>query len=357
MGHNKRIVVDFDDTLSVTLNRDFEGAKPIVPTIKKVNEFYENGYEVIILTARGQISCGGNHLKADAKYRKQIEFWLSKNGVKYTELSFNKILAKYYVDDKAIRPDEFAKLSETVLTKGKSGANVTSDGSVVTKTSKSSQNEIYWYNKMSLMKKPFKTPEIYSLVGETIKMEHIDSGEILEPEDSVKFNKCSLDIELILKFFKSNNGTSASFDSYIKRVKRHSDKNGLSKHLKNLFIRLGDIREFMDKNSSLNHGDMTLDNIMLGRLNDTYLIDSIYNHDLYSSFIIDIGKLAYDLRLKRNYSGLKDVFLMCERLGVEPSVLKIIELTHWVRVVSYIKDPKVKSKYINKIKSLSNDIE
>ena len=63
--HEKTIVTDLDDTLSYTSNRDWENAKPNLLLIDKLNSFYDAGYKIIILTARGQISCRGDREKAD----------------------------------------------------------------------------------------------------------------------------------------------------------------------------------------------------------------------------------------------------------------------------------------------------
>ena len=54
----KRLVVDIDDTISFTINRDFENATPNVALIKKLNELFDNGVEIYYVTARGSLSCG-----------------------------------------------------------------------------------------------------------------------------------------------------------------------------------------------------------------------------------------------------------------------------------------------------------
>jgi len=105
-----RLVVDFDDTLSFATERDWENAKPNLPLIAKLNSLYDQGHQVDIFTARGTISCKGDRELAEQKNRPQIEAWLNKHGVKYHSLSFQKPLADYYIDDKAITPDDFVNL-------------------------------------------------------------------------------------------------------------------------------------------------------------------------------------------------------------------------------------------------------
>ena len=101
-----RYVIDLDDTICYTENRDFENSKPYKEVIDKINELYDKGIEIIIYTARGAKSC--NTIEARiAKYKRVTEDWLKKNGVKYTELVFGKMNADYYVDDKNLSIEEF----------------------------------------------------------------------------------------------------------------------------------------------------------------------------------------------------------------------------------------------------------
>lgn len=106
----KTIVVDIDETLCIVENRDFKNAKPIQGVIDKVNEFYENGYKIVISTARGQKSCS-TIKEMDKKYREVTENWLKEHNVKYHKLEIGyKINADMYVDDKAVTPEEFKNM-------------------------------------------------------------------------------------------------------------------------------------------------------------------------------------------------------------------------------------------------------
>lgn len=103
----KTIVVDVDETLCVVKDRDFKNAVPIQEVIDKVNEYYENGYRIIVSTARGQNSCKTVE-EMNEKYREVTEEWLKEHNVKYHELEIGyKKNADMYVDDKAVRPEEF----------------------------------------------------------------------------------------------------------------------------------------------------------------------------------------------------------------------------------------------------------
>ena len=102
------IVIDLDDTICYTENRDFENSIPNKEVIDKINKLYDKGYKIIIYTARGGKSCKTLKEKEN-KYRNITEKWLNKHNVKYTKLLFGKMNADYYVDDKNLSIEEFIR--------------------------------------------------------------------------------------------------------------------------------------------------------------------------------------------------------------------------------------------------------
>ena len=110
--YDKVIIVDFDDTLILhDDSKEVDKGMPNKKLIEILNKLYYNHYIIKIYTSRGHYSASSRE-DADKKYRERIEKWLSDNGVKYHELSFQKPLAIYYIDDKALRPNEIDKLEE-----------------------------------------------------------------------------------------------------------------------------------------------------------------------------------------------------------------------------------------------------
>ena len=99
-------VIDIDDTICFTYNRDFENSEPNQPVIDKINELYEKGWKIILYTARGAKSCKTLEERIK-KYEEVTKQWLKKHNVKYTELVFGKMNADYYVDDKNMSIEEF----------------------------------------------------------------------------------------------------------------------------------------------------------------------------------------------------------------------------------------------------------
>lgn len=100
------IVIDIDDTISFTYNRDFDNSIPNQPVIDRINELYDEGWKIILCTARGGKSCNTLEEK-ETKYRNITEEWLKKHNVKYHTLMFGKPNADYYVDDKNMSINDF----------------------------------------------------------------------------------------------------------------------------------------------------------------------------------------------------------------------------------------------------------
>jgi hypothetical protein len=92
---------DIDNTLCSTINGDYKSAQPYYDRIKKVNELYNKGNDIVITTSRGFIT----GINWELLTKKQLSRW----GVKYHNLLFNKPYFDYFIDDKAIRADTFFK--------------------------------------------------------------------------------------------------------------------------------------------------------------------------------------------------------------------------------------------------------
>ena len=112
--NKKKIVIDLDETICTTLNGDYVNSSPKVNVIKKLCEYKEMGFYIIIHTSRNMRSYNGNIGLINAKTLPIIINWLEKNKVPYDEIVVGKPWPSsggFYVDDKAIRPKEFVDLS------------------------------------------------------------------------------------------------------------------------------------------------------------------------------------------------------------------------------------------------------
>lgn len=100
-------VFDIDNTLCHTEGSDYESSSPRSMRIQKVNELYDEGHQIILLTARGMGRSGNCRRKANKLFYSLTETQLNKWGVKYHSLFLGKPAADFYIDDKGINDEDF----------------------------------------------------------------------------------------------------------------------------------------------------------------------------------------------------------------------------------------------------------
>lgn len=336
----RTIICDIDDTISFTQSRNFEEAKPNSDLISKLNGLFDKGWKIVYCTARGTLSCA-SRADAEEKYKDAILHWFKRNNVKYTRLSFMKELGVYYIDDKAIRPDEFLNLEIQTFKNGLSGAIVERHGNKVYKTDPNSLNVAYWYN---VVKTFIPTPKIYSVVGDTIEMQYIENTNQVNISD----------IEHVIDIFKEIK-EHVEFDVYIERIKGHLSIYNPD-YFNCVITLLEKIENFCNNQKSFCHGDFTLDNMLWN--DGLYLIDPIYSKDNYSSWLLDVSKLLQSCRRFNNFK-IKNHFE--NKYSDILPYLKVLELTHWIRMRKYTSDKKFVDDNItivlNEIKDIKNVFE
>lgn len=110
----KRIVMDLDETICSTVDGDYTNSIPKLDVIERMCEFKAQGFEIVISTSRNMRTYAGNVGKINANTLPIIVGWLEKHGVPYDEIYTGKPWCGtegFYVDDRALRPDEFVRLS------------------------------------------------------------------------------------------------------------------------------------------------------------------------------------------------------------------------------------------------------
>ncbi len=113
MSKNK-IIIDLDDTICKTNNGDYKNSIPKEEVIEKIKEYKNLGFQIIIYTSRNMRTYKGNIDLIKANTLPIIIKWLEKFEVPYDQIIVGKPWPSYggfYVDDKAIRPDEFVNLN------------------------------------------------------------------------------------------------------------------------------------------------------------------------------------------------------------------------------------------------------
>lgn len=110
----KRLIFDLDDTLCTTQNGNYANAQPITEVVEKLREYHRQGFTIIINTSRNMRTYQGNIGAINKNTLPIIIDWLARHDIPYDELYVGKPwcgFEGFYVDDKAIRPDELVKLS------------------------------------------------------------------------------------------------------------------------------------------------------------------------------------------------------------------------------------------------------
>jgi capsule biosynthesis phosphatase len=112
MTNKLTIIYDLDGTLCETKRKDqsYADVEPILPMIQQLNEFYDQGHEIMIHTARNMVTQNNNVAKVIQNVGEVTLEWLRRHGVKYHGIEFGKIYGQIYIDDKAClnNPQEIA---------------------------------------------------------------------------------------------------------------------------------------------------------------------------------------------------------------------------------------------------------
>ena len=116
-----KIVFDLDGTLTlIDSSRDYADVEVNEPVVAKLREYKAQGYEIIIQTARNMRTYDCSVGKINANTLPVIIDWLNKHEIPFDEIHVGKPwcgTVGFYVDDKAIRPDEFASMSKEEIAK------------------------------------------------------------------------------------------------------------------------------------------------------------------------------------------------------------------------------------------------
>ena len=103
----KTYVFDIDGTLCTNTEGKYEEAQPYPERIKMVNELYDSGNTVILLTARGMGRTANNSKQAQRMFFDMTLEQVKKWGVKFHRLMLGKPSADFYIDDKGISDGDF----------------------------------------------------------------------------------------------------------------------------------------------------------------------------------------------------------------------------------------------------------
>ena len=115
-------VFDIDGTLCPIKKKEEEyiDLVPYPEMVEKLKEYKAGGAKIVLFTSRNMNSYGGNIGLINANTAKVLLQWLEKWEIPYDEIIYGKPWPGkrgFYVDDRAVRPDEFLKYSPEELDK------------------------------------------------------------------------------------------------------------------------------------------------------------------------------------------------------------------------------------------------
>ena len=95
----KTLVFDIDGTICTNTDGSYEQAVPFQERINYINRLYDNGYKIVMFTARGSTT--------NKEWHEFTKKQLTKWGLKFNELILKKPYGELYIDDKGIKDSDF----------------------------------------------------------------------------------------------------------------------------------------------------------------------------------------------------------------------------------------------------------
>ena len=110
--NGKRIIFDIDGTICPIkgTGERYEDLVPDKVMVERMREYKEQGAVIVLFTSRNMNSYQGNLGLINANTAKVLLAWLDKWEIPYDEIIYGKPWPGhegFYVDDRAVRPDEF----------------------------------------------------------------------------------------------------------------------------------------------------------------------------------------------------------------------------------------------------------
>jgi len=116
----KRIVIDLDGTLAeVQPDLDYADRRPAPEVVETLRRYAGLGFEIVIHSSRNMRTHQNSIGRINALTLPVIVAWLDRHQIPYDEIIVGKPWCGtdgFYVDDRAIRPSEFVRLSFEEIT-------------------------------------------------------------------------------------------------------------------------------------------------------------------------------------------------------------------------------------------------
>lgn len=115
-----KLVFDIDGTICPIKKSDekYEDLVPNAVMVERMRQYKQEGAYIVLLTSRNMNSYQGNLGLINAHTAKTLLAWLDKWEIPYDEIFYGKPWpghCGFYIDDRAVRPDEFLCHTEQEL--------------------------------------------------------------------------------------------------------------------------------------------------------------------------------------------------------------------------------------------------
>ncbi|HBH26223.1 MAG TPA: capsular biosynthesis protein [Rhodospirillaceae bacterium] len=113
------LIIDIDGTLcGPPPGRDYAACAPHPEVVSRLREYRAQGFRIVLSTSRNMRTFEGRVGEIVAKTVPTLIAWLDKHDIPYDEIHVGKPWCGhdgFYVDDRAVRPDEFARMDYTEI--------------------------------------------------------------------------------------------------------------------------------------------------------------------------------------------------------------------------------------------------
>lgn len=109
-----KIVIDLDGTITRKETSDYENVPPNPGVVEALRRYKDEGFEIVIYSSRNMRTYEGEVGKINVHTLPIITDWLRRHEVPYDQIIVGRPwcgFEGFYVDDKTVRPSEFASLS------------------------------------------------------------------------------------------------------------------------------------------------------------------------------------------------------------------------------------------------------
>jgi capsule biosynthesis phosphatase len=112
-----RLVIDLDGTICPTKQKheSYADLMPLPGAVEKLSEIKSAGHYIILSTARNMATQESNLGRVLKNVGKITLDWLEKHQIPYDEIYFGKPNADLYIDDRALRFEQWESVTETLL--------------------------------------------------------------------------------------------------------------------------------------------------------------------------------------------------------------------------------------------------